>query len=68
MEDRDSIKALDEQEMDGVLGGAAGLGGWGAKDYSKTLSSVKLDSAAGLSEGLLDDAAQSLSKGADPTV
>ncbi len=68
MEERDSIKELDDQDMDGVLGGAAGLGGWGSKDYSKSLSSAKLDSAPGLSEGLLGDAAQSASKGTDPTV
>lgn len=59
MEERDSVKALSDKDMDGVLGGAYGLGdGWGTKR-----SSVDPASVAGAADEFLGDVAQKGSKG-----
>ncbi len=68
MEGRDKIKPLSDQDMDGVLGGAVGLGGWGTKDYTKTASLADFDLAPGSSEALLGVASQNVSKDAGSTV
>lgn len=65
MDTRDSIKTLSDQDMDEVLGGAAGLGGWGTKWNSAASSPAEFDSATGSAEGLLGEAPQNIDKGAD---
>lgn len=57
MEERDSIKALNDQEMQDVLGGAVALGGWGKK-YPSAASSSLTESV----DELLEDT-QKASKG-----
>lgn len=59
MEEHDSIEMLSEQDMGSVLGGAAGLGGWGKKDYSLNSSSAAIPS------DLLVDDSQKAGKGTE---
>lgn len=61
MEEHDSVKALSDKDMDGVMGGAYGLGGWGTKR-----SSVDCASVAEAADEFLDVIAQKGGKGTNP--